>query len=152
MRDILRGRVLGWVMCVAGAAGVILADSSCGLADSQAVPGDVRAPVVSASGTWSILNWNTASKPETFDGVFTLRFDASVTNLSLLTYDAGGAEIESDDGWQQLPVGPDAGLRLRVIPLPSAAPLRAVRFTVPAALTRSSSGAASFIRRRWRAR
>lgn len=143
MRDFLWRWVLCWVVPLAWPTGMLLADGPCVIADSQAVPGDVRAPIVSTSGVWSILDWKTDSQPEAFDGVFTLRYNAPVTNLSLLTYDAGRLEIESDGRWQSLPEGPDAGLRLRVSPLPSTAPVRAVRFILPATLTRSPAGVVS---------
>ena len=143
MRSVQWGGVVRWCVCVAGVARASLADGPLDLADSRATPGNVRPPVTLSSRSWEIADWRTADAPEVKAGVFTIRFAAPVVGVSLLSYDSGPVCAEASSGWHSLPEGPDAGLRLRVSPLPADAPTLAVRFTVPAALTRSSSGVVS---------
>ncbi|MDX9866756.1 MAG: hypothetical protein RBT78_02410 [Kiritimatiellia bacterium] len=131
------------LVCLAGVARAVLADGPLDLAGSLAEPGAVRPQVVSASGRWEIADWTTAEVPAGKTGTFTLRFAASASGTSLLTYDADRADVGRDGAWQPLPPGTDEGLRLRVRPLPAEAPVRAVRLELPAKLTRFPSGGVS---------
>ncbi len=131
-------------LCVAGFFHAALAEGPLNVLTSDAMPGKVPPPVLLSTRCWEVVDWKTSVTPDNQSGIFTVRLTAPVVNASLLLYDGGKAEIETVAGWQGLPEGPDAGLHLRVRPLPPGMEVRGARFTVPSALTRAASGTAAY--------
>ena len=133
----MRLRFCVWLlgcMCLAPARADMLLDSSALTKEtSLAVPGEVPPPLDDKSGL-QIASWTVPPAPQSQPAVFTLTFRNPLSGGTVVAYDCGEPAYLADGQWKTLPATP--ARRLQVIPLPADQRIAAVRFTVPARLSR----------------
>lgn len=100
-------------------------------ARSLVQPGAVSAAAVPDAPFFTLAEWKTPQQPTRPDAVFTLQFEAPVTDGSVLVYDAGKVEAQTaPDTWVPLHDSLGEKAHLRVMPFPADTPVTALRFSL----------------------